>query len=102
MISGRCWHWARSSDGKARPLLLDEPSRDLASLILRGPSKREKHCADAGSPSFWWNRTCAALQLRDYGYVRQVGEVVATEPSTELRHLILALDGRLNEVPCSI
>jgi branched-chain amino acid transport system ATP-binding protein len=75
----------RALMGKPRLLLLDEPSLGLAPLIVREIfSIIESLRASGVSILLVEQNARAALQVADYGYVLETGEIVLEGPSAEL------------------
>jgi branched-chain amino acid transport system ATP-binding protein len=75
----------RALMGRPRLLLLDEPSLGLAPLIVREIFRVLIDLRQRGLSMLLVEQNVrAALQVSDYGYVLEMGEVVAEGPSAEL------------------
>jgi branched-chain amino acid transport system ATP-binding protein len=75
----------RALMGRPRLLLLDEPSLGLAPLIVREIFKVLLDLRQRGLSILLVEQNArAALQISDYGYVLEMGEVAAEGPSTDL------------------
>ena len=75
----------RALMGRPRLLLLDEPSLGLAPLIVREIFRVLVDLRQRGLSILLVEQNVrAALQVSDYGYVLEMGEVVAEGPSAEL------------------
>jgi branched-chain amino acid transport system ATP-binding protein len=76
---------ARALMGRPRLLLLDEPSLGLAPMLVREIFRVLVKLRDGGLSILLVEQNVrAALQVSDYGYVLEMGEVVAEGPATEL------------------
>jgi len=76
---------ARALMAKPRLLLLDEPSLGLAPLITREIFRIVAQLRDVGVAVLLVEQNArAALQVSDYGYVLESGEVVLEAPSRQL------------------
>lgn len=83
----------RALMGKPRLLLLDEPSLGLAPLLVREIFRVLVALRQRGLSILLVEQNVrAALQISDYGYVLEMGEVVAEGPSADL-----ARDARILE-----
>ena len=83
----------RALMGRPRLLLLDEPSLGLAPLIVREIFRVLVRLRESGLAILLVEQNArAALQISDYGYVLELGEVVAHGPSA-----VLAEDPRVIE-----
>ncbi|MCP5268108.1 MAG: ABC transporter ATP-binding protein [Zoogloeaceae bacterium] len=75
----------RALMAKPRLLMLDEPSLGLAPLIIREIFKTVARLRDMGVSVLLVEQNArAALQVADYGYVLETGEVSLEGPSSEL------------------
>jgi branched-chain amino acid transport system ATP-binding protein len=75
----------RALMGKPRLLLLDEPSLGLAPLVVREIFRIVSDLRAAGVSILLIEQNArAALQVSDYGYVLEAGELVLQGPSAEL------------------
>ncbi len=75
----------RALMGRPRLLLLDEPSLGLAPLIVREIFRVLVELRQRGLSILLVEQNVrAALQVSDYGYVLEMGEVAAEGPSAEL------------------
>jgi branched-chain amino acid transport system ATP-binding protein len=75
----------RALMGRPRLLLLDEPSLGLAPLIVREIFRVLAELRGRGLAILLVEQNVrAALQISDYGYVLEMGEVVAEGPSAQL------------------
>jgi branched-chain amino acid transport system ATP-binding protein len=75
----------RALMAKPKLLMLDEPSLGLAPLIVREVFHAITELRDAGVSILLIEQNArAALQVADYGYVLETGEVVLEGPSAEL------------------
>jgi branched-chain amino acid transport system ATP-binding protein len=75
----------RALMGRPRLLLLDEPSLGLAPLIVREIYRVLIDLRGRGLSMLLVEQNVrAALQVSDYGYVLEMGEVVAEGPSSDL------------------
>ena len=71
--------------GRPRLLLLDEPSLGLAPMLVREIFRVLVDLRARGLSILLVEQNVrAALQVSDYGYVLEMGEVVAEGPSAEL------------------
>ena len=70
---------------RPRLLMLDEPSLGLAPLIVRDIFRVIASLRDGGVSILLVEQNArAALQVADYGYVLETGEIVLQGPSVEL------------------
>jgi branched-chain amino acid transport system ATP-binding protein len=77
----------RALMSRPRLLLLDEPSLGLAPLLVREIYRVLADLRRRGMSILLVEQNVrAALQVSDYGYVLEMGEVVAEGPSAELAH----------------
>jgi branched-chain amino acid transport system ATP-binding protein len=77
----------RALMARPRLLLLDEPSLGLAPLIVREIFRVLTDLRAGGLSILLVEQNVrAALQVSDYGYVLEMGEVVAEGPCSELAH----------------
>ena len=75
----------RALMGKPKLLLLDEPSLGLAPLIVRDIFKIISELRSTGVSILLVEQNArAALQIADYGYVLETGELAVEGPSAEL------------------
>ena len=75
----------RALMGRPRLLMLDEPSLGLAPLIVRDIFRIIAGLRDTGVSILLVEQNArAALQVADYGYVLETGEIVLEGPSVEL------------------
>jgi branched-chain amino acid transport system ATP-binding protein len=75
----------RALMGKPKLLLLDEPSLGLAPLIVREIFSIISELRTAGVAILLVEQNArAALQVSDYGYVLETGDLVLEGPSTDL------------------
>jgi len=75
----------RALMGRPRLLLLDEPSLGLAPMLVREIFRVLVELRSRGLSILLVEQNVrAALQVSDYGYVLEMGEVAAEGPSTEL------------------
>ena len=77
----------RALMGRPRLLLLDEPSLGLAPMLVREIFRVLVELRRGGLSILLVEQNVrAALQVSDYGYVLEMGEVVAEAPAAELAH----------------
>jgi branched-chain amino acid transport system ATP-binding protein len=77
----------RALMGRPRLLLLDEPSLGLAPMLVREIFRVLVELRERGLAILLVEQNVrAALQVSDYGYVLEMGEVVAEGPAVELAH----------------
>jgi branched-chain amino acid transport system ATP-binding protein len=77
----------RALMAKPRLLLLDEPSLGLAPMLVREIFRVLVELRRGGLAILLVEQNVrAALQVSDYGYVLEMGEVVAEGPASELAH----------------
>jgi branched-chain amino acid transport system ATP-binding protein len=77
----------RALIGRPRLLLLDEPSLGLAPLLVREIFRVLVALRQRGLSILLVEQNVrAALQISDYGYVLEMGEVAAEGPSADLAH----------------
>jgi branched-chain amino acid transport system ATP-binding protein len=75
----------RALMGRPRLLMLDEPSLGLAPLVVRDIFRVIAGLRETGVSILLVEQNArAALQVADYGYVLETGEIVLEGPSTEL------------------
>ena len=75
----------RALMGKPRLLMLDEPSLGLAPLIVREIFRIVAALRETGVTILLIEQNArAALQVSDYGYVLETGELALEGPSAEL------------------
>jgi branched-chain amino acid transport system ATP-binding protein len=75
----------RALMAKPKLLMLDEPSLGLAPLIIREIFRTVARLREMGVSVLLVEQNArAALQVADYGYVLETGEVSLEGPSTEL------------------
>ena len=75
----------RALMGRPRLLLLDEPSLGLAPMLVREIFRVLVELRSRGLSILLVEQNVrAALQVSDYGYVLEMGEVAAEGPSAEL------------------
>jgi branched-chain amino acid transport system ATP-binding protein len=88
----------RALMGRPRLLLLDEPSLGLAPLIVREIFRVLVDLRRRGLSILLVEQNVrVALQVSDYGYVLEMGEVAAEGPSTELARNPQVLDTYLGQ-----
>jgi branched-chain amino acid transport system ATP-binding protein len=76
---------ARALMSRPRLLMLDEPSLGLAPLIVRDIFHVIAGLRESGVSILLVEQNArAALQVADYGYVLETGEIVLAGPSDEL------------------
>jgi branched-chain amino acid transport system ATP-binding protein len=77
----------RALMGRPRLLMLDEPSLGLAPLIVRDIFRIVASLRDLGVSILLVEQNArAALETADYGYVLENGEIVLSDPATDLMH----------------
>jgi branched-chain amino acid transport system ATP-binding protein len=77
----------RALMGKPKLLMLDEPSLGLAPLIVREIFPIVATLREAGVSILLIEQNArAALQIADYGYVLETGEIALEGPAAELIH----------------
>ena len=75
----------RALMARPRLLMLDEPSLGLAPLIVREIFRIVAELRDDGVSILLVEQNArAALEIADYGYVLETGEIVLEGPSAEL------------------
>jgi len=78
---------ARALIGEPQLLMLDEPSLGLAPLIVRDIFEIIKGLRQTGVTILVVEQNArAALEVADYGYVLETGEIVLEGPAAELAH----------------
>jgi branched-chain amino acid transport system ATP-binding protein len=77
----------RALMGRPRLLLLDEPGLGLAPMLVREIFRVLVNLRQSGLAILLVEQNVrAALQISDYGYVLEMGEVAAEGPASELAH----------------
>ncbi|HEY1392797.1 MAG TPA: ATP-binding cassette domain-containing protein, partial [Methylibium sp.] len=77
----------RALMGKPRLLMLDEPSLGLAPLIVKEIFNIIQRLRETGVSILLVEQNArAALEVADYGYVLETGEIALEGPASELAH----------------
>ena len=75
----------RALMGKPRLLMLDEPSLGLAPLVVREIFRTIARLRETGVTILLVEQNArAALEVADYGYVLEMGEIALEGPAAEL------------------